>query len=78
MEGSSSGPSANFIKYYVVMRLWIAEGRINKTSDSAAQSLNAELQAMISTLLDIRGFLFEVKVKVKKCSGGKDVLHWSG
>lgn len=60
------------------MRLWIAEGRINKTSDSAAQSLNAELQAMISTLLDIRGFLFEVKVKVKKCSGGKDVLHWSG
>lgn len=53
------------------MRLWIAEGRINKTSDSTAQSLNAELQArresnMISILLDVRGFLIEVKVKVKK------------
>lgn len=65
------------------MRLCIAEGRINKTSDSAAQSLNAELQAgreynMISTLLDIRRFLLEVKVKVKKCSCWKDVLQWSG
>lgn len=83
MEKSSSGPAANFIKYCVLMRLCIAEGRINKTSDSAAQSLNAELQAgreynMISTLLDIRRFLLEVKVKVKKCSCWKDVLQWSG
>lgn len=83
MEKSSSGPSASFIKYCVLMRLWIAEERINKTSDSAAQSLNAELQAgreynMISTLLDIRRFLLEVKVKVKKCSCWKDVLQWSG
>lgn len=69
------------------MRLWIAEERINKTSDSTAQSLNAELQArresnMISILLDVRGFLIEVKVKVKKnvhvgkmfCSGQASVI----